>query len=258
MNIEWLNMLRHFEMEKIMSVLHVDSGASILEIGAGTGYQARLLHDHGFNVRAIDVGSSNYRQWQVYPVEEYDGVHIPAADGEFDIIFSSNVLEHIRHVERFLSFETKRVLKDDGIAIHVVPSATWRFWSIVSHYIDIPARLCRFAKNRMASNSIIKPSDDSANDIQERTTSQRVLSYIFPLRHGERGNTLFEIYFFSRVGWSKLFKTTGWEIVERVSSGIFYTGAGIGGSKLSLSMRVRLALFLGSATHIYILKKCAA
>src|SRR5436309_261412 len=92
-SIEFLHTIREHEIEMISK--HFAPGARILEIGGGTGYQAKLLADRGFKVATIDVGTSNYKDERVFPVTEYDGKVFPFPDATFDVVFSSNVLEHI-------------------------------------------------------------------------------------------------------------------------------------------------------------------
>jgi 2-polyprenyl-3-methyl-5-hydroxy-6-metoxy-1,4-benzoquinol methylase len=70
-----LQHVREHELRLILPLL--PKGAKILEVGAGMGWQAKALAEHGFEVRAIDVPSRFARVW---PVQEYDGEHVPFAD----------------------------------------------------------------------------------------------------------------------------------------------------------------------------------
>lgn len=69
----------------------------------------------GFDVSGIDIPSSNLKDDRIWPVTDYDGKNIP-----FDIVFSSNVLEHIPHIYDFQG-EIERVLKPGSIVIHILP-----------------------------------------------------------------------------------------------------------------------------------------
>ena len=73
----------------------------LIEIGAGTGWQSKKLRELGFDVHAADLAHSDYKKDRFFPVTDYDGHHIPFADSTFDIVFSSNVMEHIPHVSDF-------------------------------------------------------------------------------------------------------------------------------------------------------------
>jgi 2-polyprenyl-3-methyl-5-hydroxy-6-metoxy-1,4-benzoquinol methylase len=66
-----------------------------LEFGAGTGKQALELQRRGFRVTAIEMLTSNYAEHRVFPILDYDGATIPLADASVDVVYSSNVLEHI-------------------------------------------------------------------------------------------------------------------------------------------------------------------
>ncbi len=188
----------------------------LLEIGAGSGWQSRALASMGYKVSAIDVAASNFADQRVWPVSDYDGHTIPFDDAQFNIIFSSNVLEHIPHVRQFQA-EIRRVLADEGVAVHAVPSSAWRFWTNLTH----PLRY-----------------------------------WTPPFRHGEHAsNAWSEIHYFSRNWWARLFEETGWTVEQAKSGGIFYTGCSVLDRHLSLDRRERLAPILGSACNIFVLRK---
>ena len=87
-----------------------------------------------------------------WPVIVYDGQSIPLESDSVDIVFSSNVLEHIRDVEPFQS-EVHRVLKPGGNAVHVLPTSSWRFWTSITSFPDKIRRIRR-ASLRAKSGSI--------------------------------------------------------------------------------------------------------
>src|SRR5690606_12654135 len=82
----------------------------VLEVGAGTGQQARLISEAGYHVTALDLPASSYANVRVYDILEYDGRNIPLEAGCVDVVFSSNVLEHVADIDGLLA-ETCRVLK---------------------------------------------------------------------------------------------------------------------------------------------------
>jgi 2-polyprenyl-3-methyl-5-hydroxy-6-metoxy-1,4-benzoquinol methylase len=92
-NLEFLHAEREWEIERLARLF--PTGCRILELGGGTGYQAQQLAHRGFPVASIDLPSSNYQQHKVFPVIVYDGRTFPFANGSFDVVFSSNVLEHV-------------------------------------------------------------------------------------------------------------------------------------------------------------------
>jgi len=125
-SIEQLHHLRQYELKE--AIPHFGKSRQILEIGGGTGHQAQILTQLGLDVVSIDLPTSQYRNHLVHPVMTYDGRQLPFADQSFDIVFSSNVLEHVEDLGT-LHREIRRVLKTDGFGLHVMPSASWRYWA---------------------------------------------------------------------------------------------------------------------------------
>lgn len=220
----------------------------VLELGAGTGQQAKYLDALGYTVSAFDLPTSNYRDARVFTIEEYDGRKIPTNDEIFDVVFSSNVLEHVVHIDEVLA-ETYRVLKPGGVAIHLIPSPACRVWSIPTHYI--------WLARRIVARISAKAKAKTAGGTYPRTPQSRKewLGTLFPLRHGERGNTLTEVYFFSKRYWTLKFKSSKFAAIKTTSNGIFYTMANATGASLPLKYRKTLSTFLGSSCHIYIIMK---
>lgn len=220
----------------------------ILELGAGTGQQAKYLSELGYTVSAFDLPSSSYRDARIFTIKEYDGRNIPTDSEVFDVVFSSNVLEHVAYIDEVLA-ETYRVLKPGGLAIHLIPSPACRIWSIPAHYI--------WLARRVFSRLAVKARTGPADDTRPRTPQSRKewIGTFLPLRHGERGNTLTEVYFFSKKYWTQKFKSKNFIIKETSSNGIFYTMANATGTSLPLKYRKILSTFLGQSCHIYVIKK---
>jgi len=170
----------------------------------------------GFDVSAIDLPTSNFVGQRIWNVQDYDGHTIPFPENTFDVVFSSNTLEHIPHVRAFQD-EIRRVLKPDGVAIHVLPSVSWRFWTNLTH----PLRY-----------------------------------WTPPLAHGEHAsNALSELFAFRRSTWLRLFSETGWHQHTHVKSWLFYTGCCVADRYLAIPTRERLSKYLGSACNIFVLMK---
>jgi 2-polyprenyl-3-methyl-5-hydroxy-6-metoxy-1,4-benzoquinol methylase len=206
--------IRAHELGVVLSLLPPEG--KLLEIGAGTGWQSRTLADRGYDVSAIDVPSSDYRASRVFPVQDYDGDRIPFADNTFDIVFSSNTLEHIPRVREFQS-EIHRVLKPGGRVVHVVPSSSWRLYTNVSYVLKY---------------------------------------WTAPTIHGAHArNAWSEIACFRYRRWSQLFSETGWKVVERRSNGLFYTGSSIMDTRLSIGARRMMSRIMGGSCHVFLLRE---
>jgi len=186
---------------------------------------------------------------------DYDGEHIPFSDGYFDIVFSSNVLEHISNLHKFQD-EIKRVLKPDGIVIHGVPSGIWRFWTNVAHFVFIFKTILNIICTKVSSKKKRHISDNLETRTNQLSKPRLSIKAIFPYRHGEIGTALSEIRYFSRRSWCAIFTSSKWEINKYFPNRLFYTGYMILGFVLSIQLRRYLSYFLGSSCHFFVLTKC--
>lgn len=223
--------------------------AHILEIGAGTGWQAKALAELGHRVTAIDLPSSNYRLQRIWQVEEYDGINIPHADQTFDVVFSSNTLEHVRCLPELLA-EIRRVLKDSGVAIHILPTTAWRMYSSLAHYVFIG----RLIRRRQMDYERESNGRIQRGSVYESLTA-RLWRNLLPPVHGARGNIFSEHYYFSEYWWKRTFRENSYRVIQVRPGHLWYTGASLVGHRLGLQTRRQLSYFFGSACKVYQLKK---
>jgi SAM-dependent methyltransferase len=213
-------------------------GARILEVGAGTGFQAKALSELGLEVVAIDLPASNYRTGRVFDVLEYDGRRIPFSDESFDVVFSSNVLEHVFDLTGLLA-EMRRVLRPGGYCVHAMPTPTWRLWSALSGVADCFLFL--------AANSIER-------QLPIKTILARSIARAVPRRHGEHGNSLTELWYFRRQRWRNEFEGNGFEVLSETPMGLLYSGWLALGARWSLRSRERAARLIGSSARAYVVR----
>ena len=214
-----LKKYRLHELENVFKEFEINQSKkkNILDFGFGDGFQAHFLKKKNFNISAVDIKKKKDIEEKGINFLVYDGKKIPFENNTFDIIFSSSVLEHLNNLDD-LQEEFCRVLNDDGICIHILPSSSWRFWTIVT--------------------SIIK-------------------YWYFDLRpHGEIVNNSFmELIYFSRNFWKKNFKKNNFEIIKIFSNKLFYTGNNLFGLKINLKSRIFLSKFFGSSCNVFVIKK---
>jgi 2-polyprenyl-3-methyl-5-hydroxy-6-metoxy-1,4-benzoquinol methylase len=242
-----LQLLRQYEME--LAVGEFPTQGNVLEIGAGAGWQAKLMHELGYRVSAIDIAGSRYARDRVFPVITFDGSRIPFANSSFDVIFSSNVLEHVFDLD-ILEREMHRVLRPDGMVIHVVPSASWRFWTLITHHVYVARLVVQEILNFSTRHAEKTPRITGIlSRYKPNKGGWRVL--LWPEPHGVRGNAITEIFGFSSNQWKNHFLNAGWKVQQCKPIGLFYTGNQILHAYLNQNIRRSLAHIFGGASYIF-------
>ena len=201
-------------------------------------------------VFAIELPTSEYLAHSSVPIIRYDGVTIPFADGSFDVVYSSNVLEHIPHVEIFQR-EILRVLKPHGRMIHTVPTSSWRVATSLTHYVWLVQEVFRLLTGPSQRSA---ESGSSYRPVGRKSRLSR-LRALLPSRHGESGNWLTEIYYFSRLRWERMFRQSGLRLEVSKPLRLFYTGYCVADARISLAVRGRLSRWLGSACRVFVLRR---
>jgi len=245
-SIDQLNVIRTAEIAEITP--HLPPRASVLEIGAGTGLQALELQRRGFAVAAIELADSAYASARIFPVIDYDGVHIPFPGQNFDVVFSSNALEHVRDLVG-LHAEIRRVLKPAGIAVHVLPTHMWRFWSTLSSFVNALVYLGLALRRTLPQSN-----DQRALGRAWFEAARACGAALLQPRHGERAFGLAELWLFHPRWWRNNFRRNGFELLYDKPMGLFYTGSLVFGPRLPLAQRAKLAKILGSACHLYVIR----
>lgn len=246
--VDWVGQVRALELARIRH--HLPVSGRVLDFGAGAGHQALRLQDLGFEVEAVDLESSPHLAKRVFPVRGYDGHTLPFPDAHFDIVMSSNVLEHVDDLSRVLS-ELDRVLKPDGLMLHILPSASWRLWTTLAEFPAAPRNLVR--------GLLSGPTGGRAQAGMSRLR-WTLLQLAWPIRpftfrpHGSRGNAVAELWTFSRASWVRRFRSQRFEVLHVRPLSFWYTGEVLLGQRLSLAHRTQISAWLGSATILYVVR----
>jgi 2-polyprenyl-3-methyl-5-hydroxy-6-metoxy-1,4-benzoquinol methylase len=107
---------------RIFDALGVPRDARVLEFGCSWGYGAWQLNRAGYDVEAFEISRPRCRY-----AREKLGVEasheLEALGREFDLVFSSHVLEHVDSLEETLRFLEGR-LKSGGLMVHVTPNGS--------------------------------------------------------------------------------------------------------------------------------------
>lgn len=245
--LEWLHHVRNIELKTLEEILQLNKNLKILEIGGGDGYQAKVLADKGFSVVSIDIEP---RLPQVFPVKKIDNTTLNFSDETFDIIFTSHVLPHVQNIEQMFN-EIKRIVKKDGIIVHVVPTTGWSFITNIWHYLFIPKYLFRSIKKRIFKKEQLQIENIQKIEIHESSQNKIKKLFLHPL--GENPSFIHELVYFSRKHWIKLFLDNGFKIIEIKNSSYITSGYGIFRFKL-VSFRKIFGKYFFSSSYCFVLK----
>ncbi|NEP09863.1 MAG: class I SAM-dependent methyltransferase [Symploca sp. SIO2C1] len=135
----WWFVGRRRLLSKLIAQLEISQDAKILDVGTGTGTNLRLLQQLGFKrVTGLDFSEDAIhfcKQKGLGIVQQGNACAMPFADESFDIIFATDIIEHIDEDLQALS-EIYRVLKVGGTAIIMVPAFQflWGVQDRISHH----------------------------------------------------------------------------------------------------------------------------
>ena len=228
-----MTQLAKLRAEEFLCVQHwFRHGQRVLEIGGGNGYQASLIAATGAEVESLDVVRVPPGTTAYFPVELYDGRSIPFPSASFDRVFSSNVLEHIADLENSL-METRRVLKDDGLAIHILPTPAWRLWTSITYYPYLAKRAASGCSRiwtgvkQSAGQTVAATSGAADETVASAPIAGRrslLMRLLLAGPHGEYPSAAAELWYFSQRRWRAVFEKCGFAVIEAESTRLFYTG----------------------------------
>lgn len=113
------------------------SGLRVLDLGCGTGDSVGMFRDLDPEIRwvGVDIEDSPEvasRSRTDVEVHSYDGVHLPFDDEHFDLVYSHQVFEHVRHPEPLLK-DVRRVLVPGGAFVgsvsYLEPYHSFSLWN---------------------------------------------------------------------------------------------------------------------------------
>ncbi len=203
-----------------------------LEIGCGDGTQSLMLMRICDELVSTDIDSRDIPPERLAKLnfKAVDASDLPFPDKHFDLIFSSNVLEHIDSIDNAVD-EMSRVLKDDGIIIHVLPNATWKYLQLI---LWIPFRF------KVLFAWIAGRKQDAEAPVREfgsqKDGKQTKSSKWFPPIHGVAKSHFEEIKLFRVSRWKNLFERRNLKI-EKSFGLLLYSAWNVGPAWLRLVLQ---------------------
>ncbi len=204
------------EFNGMIAHVPLDSGAKVLELGCGDGFQLSLLRRRFERVFAIDA---NRRPGVAAGFTFAVAEALPFPDGYFDLVVSNCVLEHLNDRKRGIE-EALRVLRPGGYMAHIVPSRYWKAAGLLLNPVGYPFRILeKWLDLRQLRKKPQQPRDPSMDRKRwEQPGIFEVLGrWVYPPIHGTYRSHLMEYWRYGRQQWIRLFAHPNLALVAEVS-----------------------------------------
>jgi SAM-dependent methyltransferase len=212
-----------------------DCPRSVLDYGCGVGawlgVLARTFPDarlHGVDISEVAIGKAR----QKYPgcqFESFDGMLVPFTDGQFDLVFSYHVLEHVDDVERSVK-DIARLLESGGHAVIIFPCGN------AGSFLDRMMNLVRESHLPADKNRKVLFFETTDGHVRRMTSTDTV--ELFRRNGLVVTDQFFSGQFFGTIDW--LCRGTGPEYINRV-----FAGRPAKGPLAHVRLDVARRLFLG-------------
>jgi ubiquinone/menaquinone biosynthesis C-methylase UbiE len=245
---EWTHYVRDVEIEIL--ALNLNKNQKILEIGSGDGYIANLLKTkYGLDVVASDLEP---RYPQYIEVLKVDGQSTEFQEKQYDAIISLHVLEHIEDIDMALG-EFKRLLKDDGVMYHLVPSkATMLFTSMMQPFSYIRA-IYLYNNGYFLSKYLPFKNKNILRFIKSFITTLNPINILWGAGHGVY-NRKDCFKYWSVENWIKVFTKNSLDVLEVKQSNISYSMHKIFPFRF-IKFRKFIAKKRGASANLFIIRK---
>jgi len=229
--LTYLHWIRKREIQEIFYKCPLRVFPVGLELGAGDGYQSSLLGAYVKHLLATDWDVSLLLERQTEALEVYqcdaEAVAETFAPASFDLVFSSNMMEHLPNPSAALR-GIHSVLKEDGLSIHLMPNPLWKVADFSLFWPDMIARkLRRFADPRDESSRyehVLMRPKNNPKTCPESAAGQR---RFWPRPHGAYRGHVQELWAFRKTRWLQEFERAGFRVVC-VIKGPLCSGYGLG------------------------------
>jgi SAM-dependent methyltransferase len=184
------------------------------------------------------------------------------APGEFDLVFSSNLLEHVPDPQAVLE-GIGVVLADDGITVNVMPNRVWKACQLILYVPNLVVTAFDDALAARSPRAVLDrlgrahpgtggghASSEKNNPTVVRPERSLARRLLLPTPHGVSDTHGREFAAFSRRRWEAELRRAGFDLVA-VLTGPLSSGYGFG---LDTARRVLERVGVGSE-YVYVAKK---
>ena len=254
---KYLHRVRREEIEIAFSSFRKKEFQNGLELGSGEGYQSTMLINYCNKLICTELNDDRLMRRNIVVVEykicDAEKIEIYFDTMKFDLIFSSNMFEHLPNPDLAL-LGIKKILSKSGIVILIMPSSFWAICHLVLYYpVTILNTIRRKIFNRkdkikmkLEKNNVKKSNNLKA----ERIKRTFFLNFIrWPYPHGVSKSNFQEIINFNKQSWIKLFIKNGYRIID-IKKGPITSGYGLNFD----SIRYFLQCIGLTSEHIYYIK----
>lgn len=259
---KYLSNIRVQEIEIAFKNLEPKGFDKGLELGAGNGFQSTLLIEYCNQLVSTELNEFRLIEKEIPDVEykicDAEKIDTYFSNDQFDLVFSSNMFEHLPNPKDALH-GIKKVLKDDGVVILLMPSVFWKFCHLFLFY---PVKIFNTIRRKLFGKKTTKvqveentKKDDSNTydnnlKLERRKRNPFWDKILMPVPHGVAQSNIEEFTKFKKSTWVKMFKECGYKVVD-IKRGPITSGYG-----LNLPTSRKLLWKLGfTSEYIYYLKK---
>ena len=254
--VDWLSYIHNLRSREIRITFGRCSPNTFeegLELGAGDGFQSTLLQKYISRLICTDLNSDRLIkndidkiQYLTCDAEEVDKYF---SEKRFDIIFSSNLFEHLPNPDKCLK-GIHKILKEQGVIIHIMPNPFWKLCQIIMFYPNLLSTMHRHMKVAGGMRGFLEQIHKKIFDIKagknnkakvERNmgnnpkSTRRKYGYLRTMLwltpHGAYNSNIEELCRFRKSRWIKEINSAGFRTLK-VLKGPVSSGYGFGFDRL--------------------------
>ena len=235
-NIRWERYLAKIRVEEIKIVFedyNLCKFDKCLELGAGNGFQSELIINYCNYLVSTDINADRLKKVNrndiEYKICDAEKINNFFDKDSFDLVFSSNMFEHLPNPSICLN-GIKEILKKDGLVVLIMPSTFWKLSHMILYYpvaiINIIKR--KYRKLFLNKDKVAKSNLNLNNNVKFKIKKRNFLLELirWPLPHGVSKSHFEEFKKFKKSTWIDIFESNGFQVIK-IKNGPVTSGYGL-------------------------------